>query len=288
MKENKEQKSGSPIFILIIFIVLLGFVFVIPEIYQKYQSSLAETFGIGSKNQNSVTNNEDTNFTSVSDYYQINSNGNLSYNEINVSNVTLTNNSLSFDIKTENTIDLTSLNYYIEFYQNKQVFLGRRILKGEVNKAKNIKIDVSGLDITSNTYFNISHIEDSAIPKFNLETDESGIGNITCIKNNNSYSYDFSLDSLVRVLYKYTYSNNDLNTYTDKLLEYQKLTKEYNSLNGVNALVTDNNTTFIYTLELDYSDIQTFNKITDDYKFKKGEYSYIIKFKMDAEGYTCI
>ena len=289
VKKEKEKKSGNPIFILIIFIVLLGFIFVVPELYQKFHSSLAETLGIGSKNQQDTpTNNEEDDIISVSEYYQINSNDTLTYNEITISNVELTNDILSFDISSENAVDLTSLHYYIEFYQEKYTFLGRRILEGEVNTKGHVAIDVTNLNVTPMTYFNIAHIEDSSIPKFNLETDESGIGNVTCTKGNESYSYDFSLNELITVIYKYTYQNNDMSTYTDKLLAYQKLAKEYNDLNGVTAVVADNSGTFIYTLELDYSSIDTFSRVNDIHKFSKGELPYIVKFKMDAKGYNCV
>ena len=287
-KNQKEKKSGHPIFILFIFIVLLGFVFIEPEIYKELNSNLAEALGIGSKNNKIINNNLNNEITPASDYIKIGSNSTLSYNEIKLSNVVITNNVMSFTIETNKELDLSTLHYYIEFYQDKSIFLGRRVLKGIVNKTKTIEIDVSGLDMADNTFFNISHIEDESIPKFSLETDESGIGNITCSKDDTSYSYDFELDSLIRVVYKYTYVDDNLDTYTNKLLTYQKLTKEYNSLNGLTAVIAENNNTFIYTLELDYSNIEKFSKITDANVFNKGQHSYIIKFKMDAEGYKCI
>ena len=288
MKEDTEKKSGHPIFILIIFLVLLGFVFIEPEIYQKLNKNLAEALGIGSKNNKTVNSDPNDDIISVSDYIQIGSSDILSYNEIKISNATLSNNILNFDVDTTKEIDLAKLHYYIEFYKDKSMFLGRRVLKGVVNKTKQIEIDVSGLDITENTFFNVSHIEDASIPKFSLETDESGIGSIICARDNISYTYDFSLDALIRVVYKYTYEDTNLDSYTNKLLAYQKLAKEYNSLNGLTAVIAENSNTFIYTLELDYSNIETFNRISGLYIFNKGEYSYIIKFKMNAEGYKCI
>ena len=287
-RRQKEKKSGNPLLIFIIFVTLLSFVFIIPDVYKKINADFQKELELNSSNQNNLEPQEENDINSVSEYYQIGSNDILTYNEITISNVDLNDNILAIDINTSNNIDLTDLNYYIEFYQEKSTFLGRRILRGEVNKTKKISIDLTGLNIDSTTYFVISHIKDESIPKFSLNTDESGIGSITCTKNNKSYLYDFSLDALVRVLYKYTYENTDLNNYSDELLKYQKLAKEYNNLNGITALIAENNTEFVYTLELDYSDIQTFNKVNDDYKFKKGEYSYIIKFKMDAEGFTCV
>lgn len=287
-KNEKEKKSGHPIFILIIFVVLLGFVFKAPDIYKFFNANIAKTLGVGSKEKdNTPTIDTKDDKSPVSEYFRIGSDDTLKYNEITISNATLLDNILSFDVEANN-IDLTMLHYYIEFFQEKYTFLGRRALKGQVDSKKRIDIDVSGLNLSNATYFNIAHIEDTSIPKFTLETDESGIGNITCTKNSENYSYDFSLDKLVRVVYKHTYSNDNLDIYSNELLKYKKVANENNNLNGVTALVTDNNGSLIYTLELDYSTIPTFNKITNIYKFNKDELSYIIKYKMDAEGYTCV
>ena len=51
--------------------------------------------------------------------------------------------------------------------------------------------------------------------------------------------------------------------------------------------IAENNSTFIYTIELDYTDVEEFNKIKDDYIFKKGTLDSVIKFKMESEGFDC-
>ena len=289
MKNEKqnEKKSGNPIFILIIFLILLTFVFIIPDIYKKYHGDVSRFFGITSKKtvEPSSDNNDDREV--VSDYYQIDSSKSLSFNELTITNVNLKDDILSFDIDAKNA-DLENLHYYMEFYKEKSAFLGRRILKGTINGSEHYKLDVNGLNLTLDSYFTISHIEDDSIPKFKLDTDESGIGTITCTKNSETYIYDFAFDKLVRAEYKYSYKNDNLDVYSSTLLGYQKLSKEYDKVNGVTSVIAENNGEFVYTLELDYSEIETFNIITNQYKFKKDMQSYIIKFKMDAEGYKCL
>lgn len=287
-ENQNEKKSGSPFFILIIFLVLLGFIFIIPDIYKKYHTDISKVLGIPLNSEvQTSNNNSDDEKSIVSDYKQISDNNTLSFNELNINNIKLGNGILSFDIQAKN-IDLNNLNYYIEFYQNKSIFLGRRILKGTVNGKEHYELNIKDLNITDDTYFVVSHIEDASIPKFSLETDESGIGTITCKKDDETYTYDFSLDKLMRVEYKYKYASENLDIYSSTLLSYQKLSKTYNNVSGVTSIIAENNNEFIYTLELDYSNVDVFNMITNQYKFKKDEYSYIIKFKMDAEGYKCL
>lgn len=287
-ENQNEKKSGSPFFILIIFLILLGFIFIIPDVYKKYHTNISKVLGIPLNNRNEMSDDNDgVEKSIVSDYHQISDNNSLTFNELTINNINLENDILSFDIQAKN-VDLNNLNYYIEFYQNKSVFLGRRLLKGTINGKEHYEVNIKDLNITEDTYFTVSHIEDASIPKFTLDVDESSIGTIICQKDNETYTYDFSLDKLIRVEYKYSYANENLDVYSSTLLGYQKLSKSYDNISGVTSIIAENNNEFIYTLELDYSEVENFNIITNQYKFKKDEYSYIIKFKMDAEGYKCL
>lgn len=284
---NKEKKTGSPIFILIMFIVIIVFVIYIPDIYQRYNTQLAEIFGIGSKNAPKKDDETtDNNKSVMSDYYQLGSNSTLTFNDITISNVKLQDNILYLTINTNTAINLDELNYYLEFYKEKKQFLGRRTLKGTIASNKDYEIDVSNLDVTTTTYMTISHIDESVIPNINLRTDESGLGAITCTKNGLSYNYMFHLDNLIKVTKQYSYTSDDLKEYSTELTKYKKLTKEYENLSGITATIAESNNAFIYTLELDYENIENF-RIDEDYKFNKNAKNGIVEFKMEAEGFEC-
>ena len=97
---KKKKKAGNPIFIFIIFIVLLGFVFYVPEIYKKYNSNIAEFLGIGvNKDDENKVNDLDDEKDAVSTYYQIGSLGSLEFNEITLTDISLRDdNVLSFTV----------------------------------------------------------------------------------------------------------------------------------------------------------------------------------------------
>lgn len=273
--DDKEKNTGNPLIVLGIFIVIIGFIMYVPELYSKYNTNVIDFFG-----GNDTTNNIDDTKEAVSTYYQIGSNGTLEFNDIIISNVVLKEDVLEFNVNKS----LDDLDYYIEFYENKSVFIGRRELKGN----NNISIDISNMNITSVTYFVISHISDSSIPRINLSTDESGLGSIVCTNDDMyEYEYTFSNNSLVKYRRVYTYTSSDIDEYSKKVFDIQKEVNNYNSYNGVTASVVLNNSTFIYTLELDYDVINAYNNIEDNYKFSKGIEAGIIKFKMDAWGYSC-
>ena len=283
---EKNKKAGNPLFIAIIFVALILFIFVVPDIYERYNKDLAKIFGIGSNNE-VVTPKSTKLQDATSSYYQIGSNSTLSFNEITISDVSLVDSVLSFTVETEDSIDLDEADYYIEFYESRKTFISRRALTGYIVKSAKVSIDVNALNINTSTYFQISHIEDSSIPKREYPTDESGIATITCSKDNLSYTYDFDLDELIKVVRKETYTNTDLNRYSEKLFETQKKVKDYNEYNGVTCSIAENSPTFIYTLELDYSSIASYKKIEEKYVFEKGIRDNVIEFKMEAEGFDC-
>lgn len=284
-ENEKQKKAGNPIFIIIIFVALLGFVFYVPEVYKKYNSNIAEFLGIGSKPDAETKPEEEIPANSA--FYQIGSNGTLDYNELRLSNISLTNGVLTMDITSEEEINLDELNYYIEFYEQRETFKGRRGLTGTLKGTKTVALDVSELNVTTVTYFMVSHIADSAIGPIELNTDESGLGEFTCTRKDYSYNYTFGLDKLIKVTEKYSYENADLSAYSSVLLEYQKTANEYNEFNGITSSVVDNSNAFVFIAEYDYSSIPSYPKVNEKYIFSKDVMANVIKFKMEAEGFEC-
>lgn len=287
--KEKEKKAGNPLFILIIFICLLGFLFFVPDIYKKFNSGMAEILGVGSKDDDKVNEKPDDGKDAISDQYQIGSKSTVQFNEITLSNMDLNEeNILTFTIEADKTINLDDLNYYLEFYRNRKTFIGRRVLTGEVKKSKTFMIDVSNLDIDTTVYFTISHIGDDAIKSTDAPSDESGLASLVCTKNEESYEYEFSLNKLSKVVKKMTFTNLNIDEYAKALLEYEKKENEYNELRGVTSkIVETENNSFIFMIEFDYSEVAVFNTFKDNNLFKKDNMYGIVKFKMDSRGYDC-
>lgn len=288
-QNEKQKKAGNPLFILIIFIVLMGFVFFVPEIYKKYNSELYEFLGLGSKKEENLSIEEKPNISPVSAYYQIGGKPTFKFNEISISNVSLNENKvLSLSISVDDSFDLDKSNYYVEFFKNRETFIGRRVLLGTVNRNLSLDLDVSNLDVDTTTYFVISHIDDSTInDNMDLPSDEAGLTTFVCQKDDTSYDYEFYLRKLVKVTKKITYTNPNVEEYAEKLLEYQKLVKNYNEFRGVTSSIVENSNQFIFITEFDYGEVSNFSRIDDPHIFEKGKRDYVMDFKMDAEGYEC-
>lgn len=285
-EQDKKNKSGSPLFIIIIFTALIVFLFLLPTLYKKFEAPVAEFLGIGSTKEDTQEPEEEAS-SPASDFYQISANETFTYNELTITNYYLENGKFTIDLKVDDEIDLDKAGYYLEFYEGKRTFIGRRSLKGSFNKEKSFAIDVSNLSLDSSTYFTISHISDDAIGGVELESDESGISELVCSKGNMTFTYEFYLKKLLRVTEKYEYATDDIIDFADKLMEYEKKEEEYDELNGVDASIAKESGRFVFLAKFDYSEVSAFSHVQEEELFTKDELDNVVSFKMDAEGYDC-
>ncbi|HBA37572.1 MAG TPA: hypothetical protein DCY94_02505, partial [Firmicutes bacterium] len=270
---------------------LIGFVFYVPDIYKKYNKEIAEFLGVGDKNdpQENRPDTDKKEITPVSAYYQIGGQNAFKFNELSISNVSLSPDKIfSLTITVDDSIDLDTAGYYVEFFKNKETFVGRRSLLGRVTKTKPFTLDISNMDVDSTTYYVLSHVSDSSIKdNYKPASDESGLTTFTCQLKDTSYDYDFYMRKLTKVSKKISYTNTDANLYAQELLKFQKLKKEYDEYRGVTSSIVDNSSSLIFLTEFDYGEVSNFNRIKDNHLYEKGTLDYVILFKMEAEGYVC-
>lgn len=288
-EELKEKNVGKIFPILLIFGIVIGFIFILPDIYQKYSKEGDRTYGSTKPNESDGDSTKTENDKSpMSDYYQIGNNGKLTYNELVITDIALSNEKvLEMTINADDDVDLDELEYYVEFYDDRTTFLGRRALHGKVTKALKITLDVSNLPVTTTTFMTISHITTSSIEPIKMTTDESGLSSLSCRNEMTSYEYVYNLKNLSKITRKYTYTNSNKDEFAKAILEAEKKAKEYNDFIGVTARVIDDRESFIFLSEFDYETGNSFEKVGDEYIFAKNTPNSVLKFKMEAEGFEC-
>lgn len=286
-EKEKRDKAGHPLFIVIIFVALLGFLFYVPDIYKKYNSEISDFLGIGK--EEGEKKKEEDNKSAKSAYYQIGSKSTLKFNEIELTDIVLSEDkkTLSFNVNVEDVLNLDEQSYYLEFFENRKTFLGRRILLGRVTKSLPYEIDVSNIDVDTTTYFTVSYITDESIAPLEASSDESGLSSITCKRGNFTYEYELYLKKLTKITKKQVYTNTNLEEYAKELLEAQKLEKTYNEYTGVDSSIVEETNSFVFLSTFDYSTVSSFSKLKDMRLFQKGTYNNVIKFRMEAEGFEC-
>ncbi len=279
--KKTEEKQSNPVFVIFIFLIVLLLFLAFPYIKSKNKKEITTPIN------NSTTTKKHTSdkIDSLSSYIQIGSGDTINFNGLNIKNPKVHNDVFSIDIFSEKDIDLSSLDYYVEFYYPKNKFLFRRLLKGNISSKEYKTINISDIDIDNDYYISISHIPTSYIPVKTFSTDESSISGFTCVKGAYTYEYDFSEDKLIRAAKKYKYVSSDLEELSEKLFEIKKEENSLNEQKGVTASVVESNKEFIYTIEINYLE-KSENKI-DPYFYEKDEFNYVVMFKMEAEGFDC-
>lgn len=284
-EKDIQKKAGSPVFILVIFCVLLLFVLVIPEIYKRYDREIANFLGIGSSKKEERADKDS--FTATSDFYLIAENKSFSFNDITIETYSIENGEFKISLSSNDSVDLDNSSYYLEFYQGKTKFLGRRIFTGTLEKVGDYTFDLSNMVIDTSTYIMITRIEDSAVGGNKTSSDESGLSTLKCKKGSLEYEYEFYLNKLSKVTYSEEYSSNDLHEYAEAKMEFERREKEYDEYNGVDASIVVNDNNILFVSKFDYKDISSFKRIGDDNLFLKDTKDNLIDFKMEAKGFDC-
>lgn len=280
---EKVNNAGNPLLLLFIFIVIIGFIFFIPEVYEKYNKDKASLYGIGSQNESTNSEKrENTNVSKISDHFRIEDSTKL--NNLSFSNIKIDGNTLYIDINNmENkAVNLDEENYYIEFYKtenNQRTFINRRPLKSVSNLEQGkttISVDITGITINQLVTFAILYITDDAMPAVKLTNDT-----LTCSKNNVVYIYSFDNDILIKTNYKITLNKDEttLNSYKEKV-------KQFNNLNGVDAKINENDANFVFDSTFDYKKISKY-KVDINYLYEANTKASVISFKNSAEGFDC-
>lgn len=284
MNENnkKMENAGNPLLLIFIFVMIMAFLFFIPEFYEKYNSEKAALYGIGENSKKKKTT-EEQNIPQESEYFGIG--GNTTFDNISFSNANITNNILSIDAKNKLTTPkyLNSEDYYVEFYKSadEKTFLGRRILTSDEpiddQKESLLQIDINGITTDENTVMRIIYLTSNNMPEVQLENNT-----LTCVKGNETYTYEFDGELKLKKLdYKIT-NNLDENT----LNSYKQFKEQLDNLNGTTTNITETDTNFTFNTVLDYNISKVF-RINLDHIYNSSTLSKTIKFKNEAKGFDC-
>lgn len=276
---KKEKNQSNPIFIIIVFLIIIIIFLALPYI-KGIKKDIPFTPNKTEANPLTKVDNKEE---ALSDYIKVGDNTTITFNNFKISNPVYSNNALVLTIYSEKEINLSDLDYYVEFYKEKSKFLFRRSLSGIISGEE--EITINDINIDKDVYIAISHIAASAIPKTNFPTDESGISGFKCSRADTKYEYDFQDKKLIRVSKRYNYKTNNLDEFSNKLFDIQKEANKLNNQAGITASVVESNKEFIYIIEINY--LESANQKIDKFFFNKDELENIVYFKMNAEGFEC-
>lgn len=271
-----DEKKASPLFLVIVFGILLAFLYYLPDINKYVEEKRGNYYNtmpsVPGENEEKFEQND------AGKEYDFSENTSIVMNEITFSDFKFENDSLSFVAQNNSNkmIDVGKYGYYIYLKDS----------DGNINDA--IKLDdIVVLEKSEkDLVFNIESISISKvfIDVFKEEyiNEVTLIDNtLTCTLNEDTYVYGFDNNNLINETYIYqTYSASDNLVY-----HYQKRKEKYEVYDGVEIDIDDTDGLY-YKVYVDVNIADT-TKLNDDNIFDKTFKPKVIKFKLEENGYSC-
>lgn len=292
--EIKEEKQGSPIIVLILFILLAIFILNLPTINKFVQEKFGHTFTrtpvVDSSNTGTTQNNttETNKFHDASNRVKI---GELDVFQVDTVNqddeyfttFTITNNG--------NTTYTYDKKYYLVLYEDDRA-LYRALIHSYDALASHASAELK-LVINKNAYdkannFKIEEINTSLYEEKQLTKQEDDYMVLTCKYRNDDINYYFKDNMLEKIEENYSVPITDPE-YEALYQEYSTKSQNYNEMNGIESVFIGRQDSFEVENKFSLSEIQEIDlRNLKVYRyFQYSTNSKIVAFEMTSMGYTC-
>lgn len=278
--ELKKEKSSKPLFVIIVFLLVLGTCFGLPYL-EKYFNGEEEGYYLNDSYTTTTTT-----VRQIDDGLTLLKNDTILIddNKLFLENISIANNTISYKITAKASENLDLAFYYLEIYDNSKVLLGKVKLTGYVGTISNNRnITLSFNTNSSEYYLKLINAEKEELPDINQEL-------LTCTLNNNTYSYTFENNALAVVKHSYVNNNQtDLNSYVSDLNRNKAKSDLIKTFEGSESDVVEEEGKFTFNATLSLNNI----KLTDlgdyvDYNYYNyGTLSKLINYDMIAKGFDC-
>ena len=287
----KKGKTGKPLVVLIYFLLIGGIIFILPSIVKYFGDyNVIDLIKNGEiiefitdhdafierkereENPISTTTNSNTNTDII-----INSKAIITYNNFNISEFNLTNESITYKVTTSNNINFDESNYYLVLKQNNKVLYNIKLTE-EFKDSKEFTFKFKNkLDSILEVKGSIREINEMEYPKVNLNNNI-----LTCTLDDTTYDYTFNNNMLENVKETKKYKDDgDNKKYLDIFEEYSKKAKEINNYGNATIEESIDGFTFISNVDL--------NNYTGNYNnyYSLNTTANKVSFEMNAKGYDC-
>ena len=279
-----SNKGKSPIGLILIILIFLALLIFLPNIETYYNKLTGKDNEPTFATDEEVTDDDDNNETEVKKY-PISSDTVIEESNYTVSNIGFTSNILTLSIANNSTEALDLDDYYLELYNDKDVFVERVKVSEKVLASSSSDNFTYTIKTQPTQIVFIKRTKDD-YPKVELRTNEMKQGVLSCIKANEQLIYTFSSDSLSKIKYEYTASNINDQNYSVELYNKQKSAQTYNTYSGVSAEVTNTGDGYKFIVDI-VTSTQDIDNLDIDGMYKSGTLPSEIKFKEEAKGFTC-
>jgi len=198
---------------------------------------------------------------------------------------------LTFKItnNTDNVVKFEDLNYYLELYSGEQTLMERVKITGEVainaglsqTLTKNIKSESTNslglIGLVKKTVNDYNEV--------NLTTNEDGSAALVCTYNHEKVTYKFLNNALREVTSEVSYMTTD-DYYLEKFEENKNLSNTYNNKTGVTSTLFEFSEGYNITTNVNLNEASRLYIFNAD-SFKLNTEPKVVKFEMEAQGFSC-
>lgn len=289
----KKEKSSKPMFVLLIFALLIGTCFGLPSIKKYlatnendltrfYHTYIGKYFDDDVVVDNSKKEDNDNNKTS-SEIKLIDDKTILVKDSITVSNIKINNNTITYSVSASINTYLDLVKYYIELYDENTSLIGRVKLTGLASSNNITNTQNLAFNVNSSVYGKVVLLNDDDYPEVTIER-------LVCKYNDNIYTYNFSDNKLRSIYHEYTFTNlDDLNVYVDSLNNSRIKSAFINNFINSSSATTeiDNGYRFTAYLDLSHLKISDLKEYIDYNYYNLDTLSKTVKYELESKGLDC-
>lgn len=285
-RDNKKSSVFSILWLIVIFAIFIAGVIYLPEI-SSYVNSYLNPEVNTPVNKPSVKPKEEEEEKKEEKEYKLSDNPEITLYNFKINNIQIENGTISFDIINtgKEMLDFSKYNYFIQLYGSHKSLLERIMIKDLI----------IGIDGTENFSFNIknSNIESISLvnigvneyPNYSLEESENGAATLKCTKDFETINYLFNMGKLYAIQDIMDISKNN-SEYNNFYSNYMALSTTYNNIAGVASAVNESTDSLRFTTTINLSEYKE-KTLSIKNIYNKDTEAKVIKFELEASGYTC-
>lgn len=188
-------------------------------------------------------------------------------------------------------LNLDDEEYYLEIYSNSKEIHSYYKLTGTFDfQKKNVVLERPDANFNTDLkYFGkIVKMDENSYPEVTMTTDVNGVGQMTCKKGLNSYTYTFRNQYLVKIdnYEKYVLADMEAQSYMNTLANYRK---KAGLLPGL-AMVEEVEDGFVYqaSVDLEAPGFVLPTGLGDSNYYKLDTKAQLIRYAMIGKGFDCV
>ena len=205
--ELRKDKIGRPILVVelfvIIAIVMVSLPFISGMLNDENSSLYKLLHGAPATVTPVSTPTTKSEYSDAKTKQPLNSQTSMKFNSLILKKFILSGNTLNVTLSSYNGIlNLDEEDYYLNIYSSSENLLAHIKLIGKYdNSEKQVSLTSSGLSFNANMSYmgNVVVMEEHDYPDVTITSDESGIGSLTCKRDNRSIEYIFKNNYLIGI-----------------------------------------------------------------------------------------